>query len=412
MRQRNIAFIVTSYWAYGELLIALHFAKAIAHFEYCPYFFIPPSHEKILKAEGFPYTVFIPKLGRINRVLLEDYENRYRPQCVILSDFLNYHFCETHYGLTPEDLKIFRGRIGTFDNFDWSDKKREMDTYGFRASTASKINMDDYGFKLVPCPIANPDPYHQKERYYYPLMDQYLEYQDEKKKAYRERLNLPKNKSIVMVTAAAWQETHKAYPKVNEFVRFANEIYLYLLKQIGKEALILYIGEGSSELSCYQIENMVFLNHITPGMMDQYILASDLFISRNVTSTTLAKVAVSGMPALVIMNSFRKSKNNELTVDFALDKFVSERLLRLEELYEYWMFPVGWYHFLQPVLQGGSYLKLVAQQELINIKATLEAVYLMLHNQDSRERCQERARAYRSSLNALDSPEKILNQIL
>ena len=85
----HVAFLTTSYWAYGELLIALEFAQQLLAAGWQPHFFIPPTHEKTLKAYPFAYTVLMPKLGNVNRVLLQDYEHRCRPQLVILSDFLN-----------------------------------------------------------------------------------------------------------------------------------------------------------------------------------------------------------------------------------------------------------------------------------------------------------------------------------
>ncbi|GAA0121928.1 MAG: hypothetical protein KID00_11145 [Clostridium argentinense] len=75
----NVAFIVTSYWAYGELLIALQFAKRIKKHGFSPYFFVPPSHEKVLKEEDILYSILFPKLGKINHILLQDYENKYKP---------------------------------------------------------------------------------------------------------------------------------------------------------------------------------------------------------------------------------------------------------------------------------------------------------------------------------------------
>ena len=64
---------------------------------------------------------------------------------IILSDFLNYYFCERHYGLQVEDLKIFSGQIGTIDIFEWEIEKRKMDTYGFAAKTVAEVNINEFG---------------------------------------------------------------------------------------------------------------------------------------------------------------------------------------------------------------------------------------------------------------------------
>ncbi len=108
----NILFIVTSFWAYGELLIALQFAKRIQKHGFEPYFFIPSSHKKILDETNIPYSVLLPKLGNINRVLLEDYNNNYNPDFIILSDFLNYNFCEKTLRFNHKRFGNFQGKIG------------------------------------------------------------------------------------------------------------------------------------------------------------------------------------------------------------------------------------------------------------------------------------------------------------
>ena len=44
---RTVLFIVTSFWAYGELAIATEFARQMPGSGYRPLFLIPPSHRAI-----------------------------------------------------------------------------------------------------------------------------------------------------------------------------------------------------------------------------------------------------------------------------------------------------------------------------------------------------------------------------
>lgn len=100
----KVLFIVTSFWAYGELIIAMNFAKKLAKDGHKPHFLIPPKHKRIVDQNGYKNTVLIPKAGKINRILMKDIEYSISPNLVILSDFLNYNYCEVHYGITKEDL--------------------------------------------------------------------------------------------------------------------------------------------------------------------------------------------------------------------------------------------------------------------------------------------------------------------
>ena len=96
----RLLFIVTSFWAYGELQIAMDFATGMKNAGNAVQFLIPPSHTKKVESKGFSYQVLIPNAGKLNRILFQDIELTYQPTHIVLSDFLNYAFCERHYGVT------------------------------------------------------------------------------------------------------------------------------------------------------------------------------------------------------------------------------------------------------------------------------------------------------------------------
>lgn len=396
----NVAFIVTSYWAYGELLISVQFAKRIRKYGFEPYFFIPPSHELILNQEGMKYATFYPKLGRINEVLLKDYENRCHPEFIILSDFLNYNFCEKHYGLTKESLKIFRGKLGTFDNFDWTIEKRSMDTYGFSASIASKVEIKDYGFQLIPCPIGNAQGSNTEDKFYYPLNDTYIEYNEETKARAREVLGLPKNKPMILTTSAMWQETYKLYPRVVSFTEQVKQCYDTIIKKMSSEAIIINIGKEDDKGVYEGNENIITIDHLPPKLFDEYAMACYLFLTRNITSTTLGKIASAGIPSLVLINSFDKDTIGE--------SYQNREEKVSIDLYPYRMYPVGWYHFLDPLYHNNPYMEIVQEEEILLVDRVLETIHKMLYEETYRENIQSMAKNYRTCLEKLMKPEEIL----
>lgn len=383
----NATFIVTSFWAYGELLIGLEFAKRLKEHEYDIHFFIPPSHKLILEQEGLDYTILIPNAGAINRILFQDHELRIHPEFIILSDFLNYNFCERHYGLKKEDLSIFSGRLGTFDNFDWSLEKRPMDTYGFPASIASKVNVEDYGFQLIPCPIANSKMKNSKTRFYYPLIEQYIKYNEVEKRKERELLGISADQKIILLTSASWQETYKQYNHVVDFVNEVNHKVNEILQEMSQYAKILCIGSKNS-YGLKQSENVMMLDSVAPKEFERYIKACDVFVSLNLTSTTLAKIACSGIPCLVLTHA----KNGEQGSD-----------------YPYRMFPVGWYSFLEPVCRNNAYMNLLEEADVFQKEEVVSLLKKMVFEKDYRNNVKEKAKKYRSELEFLKKPEEILD---
>ena len=153
---KTVLFIVTSFWAFGELAIALEFAERMDGTGFRPLFLIPPTHRTQVAATGLDYQVMIPGAGKINRIQLADIQHTRQPALVVLADFLNYDFCERHYGLRRADLAVFDCPIGTFDDFSWGRPGAWLDTYGFQAKYQSDITLDGLSFRLRPCPLNNP----------------------------------------------------------------------------------------------------------------------------------------------------------------------------------------------------------------------------------------------------------------
>lgn len=411
----NVGFIVTSYWAFGELLIALQFAKRLKKSGFKPYFFIPTTHEKILKESDLPYSLLFPKLGRVNRVLFQDYQNNYNPEFIILADFINYYFCERHYGLTVDDLKIFKGRIGTFDDFDWGLIKRRMDTYGFSASTVSEVDINDFGFKLAPCPIANPllNVEAEEGKFYYPLMDKLLDYNDIVKKKTRKELQLPIDRPIIMLTSAVWQETYKLYPHVKSFVSVANNTFKNILKRVSKDSIILYVGPATFLGDTKVPDNVKMLNQLPPKLFEKYAVASDLFLSRNITSTTLAKISLSGIPSIMIKNSlgFTAETKDSFKTPFKLSEQVKNELQNLDICYPYRMFPVGWHTFLEPVIKNNPYTQVVPEIELFDENQCVEKIRSVLECSVTKKKIESNVSRYKKLLDDLKTPSQILQSL-
>ncbi|EGD47005.1 hypothetical protein Cpap_1200 [Ruminiclostridium papyrosolvens DSM 2782] len=411
----NVLFIVTSYWAYGELLIALQFAKRIQVKGYKVHFLVPPSHEKALSSCKIPYTILIPKAGRINQVLIKDLENTFKPQYVILSDFINYYFCEKHYGLKVEDLHIFKGKLGTFDNFDWALKRRGMDTYGYKSKVLDEVDVKNFGFRIVPCPIANPSLQHEKEqnKFYYPLVDEFLPYDRQVKEKVRKELNLPLNKPIVLVTSAVWQQTHKLYPHVESFVEASNKIFADTIIKSVDKGIILCVGPSELFNQKGLTSDVKTFSGLPPEIFEKYAIASDLFLSRNITSTTLAKIALSGIPSVVITNSifFKQGKRQDINLPFKPTEQVNEILNKLDICYPYSMFPVGWHTFLEPLVRQNPYMDVVINAEQFDEEDTIQKIKNILENPGVLEKFQIRANKYREIVDNLPKPDEVLKQL-
>lgn len=128
------------------------------------------------------------------------------------------------------------------------------------------------------------------------------------------------------------------------------------------------------------------LNQLSPDQFERYVQACDVFVSRNITSTTLAKVSLSGIPTVMIKNSLRISQGKSMKAPFPLTKRIEERLKELELCYPYQMFPVGWHTFLEPTLQDNPYRNLVTEVELFDEVGTVNTIKSILEDKNIRQK--------------------------
>jgi hypothetical protein len=413
-RARTVLFIVTSFWAYGELAIASEFARRMPGTGFRPLFLIPPTHRAQVAAAGLDHQVLIPGAGKINRIQLHDIQHVHQPALVVLADFMNFDFCDRHYGLTRADLSVFDCPIGTFDDFSWGRPGAWLDTYGFKAKHEGDITLDGLSFRLRPCPLNNPlDRGDGPDVHPYPLLRDAADVTTTERAAARRELGLPSGRPVVLVTGATWQRMHAAYPRVTEFVLACRTMLERLLSTLLGYADVVAVGP-----------NLVFqdrvpagfhpLGAVEPDRFARLIQAVDLYISNNVVSVSLHRLALRGIPSVVLMNSLRKESGElrcELPVMPVLTGFAQRVVDGVDYLYPCRMFPVGWFHFLRSLLDGNPFTDVITQVETFDEEEAMTAIVPLLHDGPERDRMARARETYLEALRKLPEVESILREV-
>jgi hypothetical protein len=416
---RTVLFIVTSFWAFGELAIALEFAERMAGTGFRPLFLIPPTHRTQVAATGVEYQVMIPGAGKINRIQLADIQHTRQPALVVLADFLNYDFCERHYGLRRADLAVFDCPIGTFDDFSWGRPGAWLDTYGFQAKYQSDITLDGLSFRLRPCPLNNPTLHNPVEEiteaqvYPYPMLEDVSDVPDAERAAVRSELGLTEDRPVVLVTGANWQRMHEAYPRVTAFVNACHLMLERVLSALLEHADVLAVGPqlvfGNQVPAGFHP-----LGPVAPERFRRLIQAVDLHISNNIVSVSLHRLALRGIPSVAMINSLHKRSGRlrwELDQPPALTEFAQAVVDDVDYLYPYRMFPVGWYQFLRSLLAGNPFSDVITQVETFDEEAALAAILPLLAAGPQRERLAVAREQYLEALRKLPEVGSILNEV-
>ncbi|HPU64066.1 MAG TPA: DUF6365 family protein [Mobilitalea sp.] len=359
-------FIVTSFWAYGELQIAVDFARQVMALGHQVLFLIPPSHVGKLKAGNMPYQILIPNGTLLNRILFKDIENTYQPTHIVLSDILNFSFCERHYGLTEADLEIFAGFIGGFDLYDFANAGKSIDTYGFRAKEMTRINIESYDFLLMPCPVNQVVKKAYGIRFPYRIFDGIkVRTPDEIAKA-KINIGLEHDKKLIIITGSTWQSSFRPYRNVKEMVDAVDEAVMRAIGMLPEHYQVLWIGPRHRPLP-KDLSQIKQIKSLPPLQFEQFMSAADVFLSANYISTSMVRAALMGCPVVLLGNSYIK-KSGKFRSLAGLPKPEPDLLNDMDRIYPFRMFPVGWYSFLEPVVKGNHFYKLTRCVEVFNFE--------------------------------------------
>lgn len=333
----------------------------------------------MVKTTGFAYFILIPKAGALNRVLLAEIENIYHPDYIVLSDFLNFSFCERHYGLSHNDLNVFKGKIGAFDLYDFSNSDRKLDTYGFFAKDVNALNLDSYEFLLKPCPVnkissgLNEDGRHS-------LFGNIKIRDDLKKRQARDVLGFKKGEKVVFMTFSRWQHTYNSYGNVKPFIELCNKALEDIILGFPENTRFVSIGYRTLFLDGGPC-NVTHYDAMHPDNFKAVTDAADLFISNNYISTSMLKMALSGIPTLLLSNSCH-IRGDEV---HWISKGNKERPGGLKDCfsaYPFRMFPVGWYKFLEKIVRENNFYSFVYKAELFDREQAQDQINLSLEGSD------------------------------
>lgn len=408
MRPRTALFIVTSFWAYGELGIAMEFAKRLPPAGYRPLFLVPPAHGGIVATAGLAHQVLVPNAAKINRIQLADIAHTHQPALVILADFINFDFCERHFGLRRADLAVFDCPVGTFDDFAWGRPGTWLDTYGFPARHEAEVSLAGLAFRLRPCPLNDPTAPHPPDVHPYPLLSTVDEPAGDTD--IRAELGLPADRPLVLLTGASWQHMHAPYPAVAGFVEACRTMLERVLRQVLPHADVVSVGPPTVFVDGSTPEGYHAIDQLAPDRFAALADTVSLYVSNNIVSVSLHRLALRGIPTVALFSSLER-RDGQLRslapVEPKLTEYAADLLGRVPEVYPFRMFPVGWYHFLDSLLAGNPFTGLVTQVESFDELACADAILTGLE----RPSAEANRQSYLDSLSLLPDVATILHDI-
>jgi hypothetical protein len=156
------------------------------------------------------------------------------------------------------------------------------------------------------------------------------------------------------------------------------------------------------------------LGPVPPDRFARLAQAVDLHVSNNIVSVSTHRLALRGVPSVVLGNSLHKRAGR---LDWQAPgapeptDFARKVLDGVDYLYPCSMFPVGWFHFLRSLLEGNPFAGMVARVETFDERGMLETALSLLDDGPRRRALALARESYLRALRKLPDVATILREV-
>ncbi len=402
---KNILFISIGTDAFGESILALNFARSLPAAGYRPCFILSPSHGTLLNQHpNFKGIQLYKGAIKINRMLIEDFLEHYPPDLIILCDFLTFDYSQADMGITLDDLRAYNKPIISLDSYEWESGDFGLDFFNGAEKKVPATILELDG-ALRPCPLNKPAPINGRIACY-SFLHQIQQLPEEEVRWTRNELGIPMNDLVIFSATAVWQEFRAKKRYAGPFSRIVPQLIYSYVERLETPVHWISVGPHNRQAHTKQRGNVV--EHNFPSLpedkFNRLLAASDIMISTNIASTTLAKCIRYRRPALFLYNSLVVNGPGDFSKykHIRLSESTSSLIENAYPFHPFLMFPLGWFKFLSPVLKDNPYLDTFYRAEILDEEGVLSLLRKAAEKKD--QKLQERIEGYERLLADLPPP--------
>ncbi len=396
-------FFAMAMGSFGETLIGESLARQVASRGVESQFVIEPISEKLLADSGFVYHVLHPEMGPLAQSAVDGIVGEFGPDVLVLSDyFLFSEVFKYRFGLDPWFIDRYRLPILPIDIWEWESTSFEMDFFAdFRYQVSRRI--ERLGTRLRPAPLchlhANGD-----DALVFKLLEGEERVSNRMKQDLRKTFGIPGDCRVVLLTASRWQLRDMDDDDGNRVARFVPELVSHYLGQLPQQTHFVVAGEPPPGLALPE-ERTHFVPPCAPARFNLLVGSVDLFVTLNISATTLVRATLADVPGIVLMNSHSfktPAEREDVLTAVNASRFVRSWAQRLGRIYPFRVWPIGFHELMEPMLRDNEYTTAIAQAELLDEDSCLDLMRCLLFDETTRSELAEARNAYCDRLAALE----------
>lgn len=404
----KLIFIVLGELANGEVTIAFEFADRLPADKYDVHFLIPEKSKPILDDKGMKnFALDIWKEPEENKKIIDEFIENIQPAFFVVSDVFTMEYAQVWSGLNFDGLKEYGVKIIGIDEFDYLDAGYCVDYYGGIDRSLPPL-LDRCDYIVRSCPLSAVRPQHDKVKYF-SLYKEKLTIAQEEKQRIRQQLNMAEDEKMILIVLSRW-ETINIYrlPALGAFLKWMPILLQNYIRSLNKKVTLVHVSPIRWPEVDKNLINYHYFSYLPPASYDTFLLSSDLFLTFNLVSVTLAKATFGAIPSMVFQNYKH--------IDFTQ---LADRLKQLPDWYREMAEDVkiaypfkasvfGWSKLLNTVFGDNEYTRTFVQVPFFKMAETVSAFDRYLFDPIAIEELKKRQWAYAEKMLGLDTPDEII----
>jgi len=421
-------FCTTGTAALGETFTAAQFAKELLSQGHECYFIAPKLGSEYLQTLGFGISsiLVLPSKKDIgldftknhNYIQFTNFLKSINPDFIIVADW--WHFKEN--GDSPNityslDWLNSNIKLGTFDHLGFAPQgiKRRFEKLPFQINNYPPLP-ERYSFIIRPCPHHDNINLTENNIYYWSIYNDKLKIDSRQREDVLYKYN-GSDKVVIIHPVGIWQQKLiEGIFKVNNIeVDFYYDLFMKLmfniLSKFDNNILYFFISGTVKEESVTRYNNITLIKKppLKHDVFMDYLAASDIFITDNISSSNLSKAIFNNKIAIVYKNSLN------MQTDLSKHSYVqSLELLNIINLlknnnllFPYLSFPIG-LNELEDMYINNTFSSTFIQQELFDLDGNYKLFDNIFNNESFRDKLTIKQNKYISNNSKLLSAEEIL----
>lgn len=414
---KKILFVTLGHLSSGEFTIAFEFCKGLPKEEFDICFLTSSKGAKYLEENKIKHVVLEQSINGSdtddkirNRKITDKLMKDFRPDYVIASDVYTLWYSYTWTGLNMEVFKTYGVPFGSFDSYEFNSTNFVQDYYGgYKATIPDYINQCDFVIRY--CPINKVQKADKTVKFTY-LYDQKLTITKEERMNFN-RIFKPKGEKVIFIANSNWETLNvNRLPALTNLLYWIPRIIINYILQLDEKINIIHVGPkswGNIEIN----ENIKYhhFKFLKPDEFNTFLSGSDIFLTTNIISSTLAKSVYATVPAIVLQNDKLVNFTRLSEQLKKMPSWYQEMANDVKIAYPFRLFPFGWYSFLKKLLDNNEYADTFLQTSIFQINKTINILRSYLYDKYAYTQLQHKQSLYVDKIIQLPSPKEVVESL-